>query len=274
LKAEILAKLDVFERDLRALRISVKNLQTERVGRQDLREKAEQVANRWVEEIRSPLEHKFKLPSDAIQTMSGLMKRLHVLSRPNNRKTSYLETLDAALAGFKNTWLLPIQQMATEVESIFDLTKVVAGLSSAEESDYLNEAIQCANSGYHRAAIVMGWCAAVDRMQRKIQTVGFAKFNSASQTVKSQTSGKFKNWNKSFNITTLGELQAIFDADLIVVLEGLGLLDGNQAARLNRALQDRNQSAHPGSAPIEEPHLLAFFTDVARIVLTNPAFEI
>ena len=274
MKVELLDALAEFERDLRDLKRKVEKLPGERVNQAALRESAERIANRWVEDLRSPLEHKFKLPADVIEDMAGYMKQLHVLSRPNNRKSSYVKTLSAGLKGFKNRFVLPIQQMAPEVKSVFDLTKLVAGLTDQDVSEYLQEAIACANSGYRRAAVVMGWCAAIDQIHKKIQSLGFAFFNSASQALKAQTSGKHKRWTKEFSVTTLGELQGVFDSDLIVVLEGMSLIDGNQAQRLQTAFQYRNHSAHPGEAPIEDAHLVAFFTDIAMIVLLNPTFDL
>jgi hypothetical protein len=74
---------------------------------------------------------------------------------------------------------------------------------------------------------------------------------------------------------TLNELQEVFDTDLITICEGMGLLDSNQADRLKQVdFQYRNHSAHPGQAPIEDPHLVAFFTDINEIILTNPKFAI
>jgi hypothetical protein len=274
MKAETLTKLELFEADLRKLRRDVV-ASGERVTSSAVRGKAEALADRWVEEIRSPLEHKFKLPTETIEQTSEAMKQLHVLSRPNNRKTSYLKTLDAVLRNFKNRFVLPIQQIATDVENVFDLHKLVTGLPNKDESDYLKEAVDCANAGFCRAAIVLGWCAAISRIQKKIQLLGFSAFNAASQSLKAQTSGRHKRWNKQFNVTGLGELQEIFDTDLITVCEGLQLLESNQADRLkDMDFQWRNHSAHPGEAPIEPAHLVAFFTDINSIVLTNPKFTV
>jgi hypothetical protein len=272
-KAEFLKKLDSFESDLRKLRKSIAGLHGDRVSKKELRTDAEELATRWVEEIRSVLEHKFHIPTDTITQTSESMKRLHVLSRPSNRKTSYLDVLDSVLDRFKDKFVLPIQQTSSAVDSKFDLQKLVSGLSDPDESEYLKEAIDCANAQFHRAAIVLGWCAAIDKIQKCIQAFGFAKFNAASTALKNQTTGRHKRWNKEFNITTLGELQAVFDNDLITVCEGLGLLDSNQADRLiDVDFQYRNHSAHPGEAPIEDAHLVAFFTDINSIILTNPKF--
>ena len=70
-------------------------------------------------------------------------------------------------------------------------------------------------------------------------------------------------------IKTIGELQTIFDSDLIVVMKGMGLIDGNQAQRLETCFQYRNHSAHPGEAPIDDPHIVIFFTDINNIIFQN-----
>jgi hypothetical protein len=274
MKQEILERLASFEGRLRELRRAVEATDGERVSRSAVRSEAEALADTWVEELRSPLEHKFGIDPQAIEDMSQLMKRLHVVSRPNNRKSSYVAILKAATSKFKDRFVLPIQQTSYAIESTFDLSKLVAGLSDVDESDYLTEAIACANSGYRRASVVMGWCAAIDRIQRKLQVVGFAAFNAASSKVKAQAAGRYKSWNKEFKIGTLGDLQAVFDRDLIVVIEAMELIDSNQADRLRSNFEYRNQSAHPGQAPIEDPHLVAFFTDVCSIVLLNPTFDL
>ena len=274
MKDATVAALRQFKTDLKDLRRGVKEATGDRVSRRDTRGLAESLATRWVEELRSPLEHKFQLPGDAIQMMSDCMKQLHVLSRPNNRKTSYLKVLKDALDSFDDRLVLPIQQTSVEVETLVDLQKLVPGLADPADSDYLQEAVSCAAAGFHRAAIVLGWCAAIDRIQRKILSLGLASFNAASTSLKAQTSGKFKRWNKEFAITSLSELQTVFDTDLVVVLEGMQLIDGNQAQRLETCFQYRNHSAHPGQAPIDEPHVVAFFTDINAIILQNPAFAV
>lgn len=272
MKEEILSKLQLFKSDLLKLRKDVSALKSDRVSRISIRRFADKIATYWVEELRSPLEHKLKLSQDVIQTTSEEMKRLHVLSRPNNHKSSYLETINAILTKFDNKFILPIKQTSLNIENTFDLQKIIPTLSNPTESDYLQEAVNCANAGFMRAAIVLGWCATIDKIQKKIMKIGLDKFNRKSQELKTQTSGKFRNWNKGVQANTLSELQTVFDTDLIVVLEGMELLDGNRADRLRVCFQYRNQSAHPGDAPIEEPHLVAFFTDINSIILQNPNF--
>jgi hypothetical protein len=274
MKQEILTKLEQFKQKLRKLKIDLSSIRSKTVSRISLRNLADEIATFWVEELRSPLEYKFHLPNQLISVTAEQMKRLHVLSRPNNLKDSYLAIINEVLKDYDDKFVLPIKQTSFCIEKILDLTKVIPTLPNPDESKYLKEAVDCAAAGYYRAAIVMGWCCAIDRIQRKIMAVGFQSFNSASHALKNQNAGKFKHWNKEFKISTLSELQQVFDRDLLVVLQGMGLLDANQAERLETCFQYRCHSAHPGEAPIDEPHVVAFFGDITTIILQNPEFAV
>lgn len=274
MKSEFLEELRGFKKRLNALKREVAALTTDAVSKKGIRTEANDLADLWVEMIRSPLEHKFKLDKQLITETAEHFKRLHVLSRPNNLKSSYLDCLNSILADFDNRFILPIQQSGGEPESVVQLHKLIPLLKDAHQSDYLKEAIECAEANHSKAAIVMGWCAAIDRIQQKVMALGLAQFNSTSTAVKNQTSGKYKRWNKEFKISTEAELQAVFDTDLIVVVENIGLLDGNESARLEICFTYRNQSAHPGKAPVDPPHVVAFFTDIVKIVLANPKFDL
>jgi len=274
MKAELIASLRKYKAEISTLRREVGNLNTERVSRKGLRDSAERIASRWVEEFRSRLEHKFKIDKAVIEATAAEMKTLNVLSRPNNLKSSYMRCLSKILKNFDDNFILPIQHYTDDAHEVTELQRILATIVDPGESEYLKEAIDCAEAGFLKASIVMGWCAAVDRMQRRVILTGLQSFNDASRKVKAQTSGKYKRWNKEFNVTTIGELQTVFDPDLIVVLEGMELLDGNQSERLETNFQYRNHSAHPGEAPVEPSHLVSFFTDINKILLTNPKFAL
>lgn len=270
MKQEILGKLEKFKNDLLDLRKEVNAIPGKTVYKVSIRKAADAVANEWVEDLRSPLEYKLKIPISIIQSTSEQIKKLYILSRPNNLKESYLSIINALLNKFDDKFVLPIKQTSLKVETLMDLQTLIPSLADPSESNYLQEAIDCANSGFKRAAVVLCWCAGIDKIQKALLRIGLSQFNQASKTLKLQTSGKFKKWNKEFSIINLAELQTIFDDDLLVVIEGMGLIDGNQADRLHVDFQWRNQSAHPGLAPIEDPHIVAFFTDINSIIFQNP----
>ncbi|GIK65701.1 MAG: hypothetical protein BroJett018_34950 [Chloroflexota bacterium] len=275
MKAETIRILEQFENELKSLRKEIRTLETPRVGRKNLQEKAESLALQWINDIHPTLRDRFKLPETVLNEMFDFATRLLKLSRPNNRVSSYNEVIALLLKNYKDRFILPIHQSNNAPKGMVQLDNLIAQLTNIDELNYLSEAIDCAKAGFYRASIVLAWCAVIDRFQRKINALGFDKFNQAAVQVKNQTSGKFKRWNKEFKITTLSELQSVFDNDLIVIFEGgLGLIDSNEGQRLEMLFEYRNQSAHPGNAPIEEPHLIAFFYDTIKIVFTNPRFSL
>lgn len=271
-KDELILGLHNFQKALRQLRKTVDSLRTDRVTRKDIRDSADRIVTEWVENLRSPLEYRYKIAESIVQETSNLIKRMHVLSRPNNRKSSYLEVIDALLADFEDKYVAPVKLFASTPKSLASLETILSSIPAGAYSDYMQEAITCAAHGCYRASIVLGWCATVHRLQTKVTSLGFQAFNNASTQMKAATSGKFKKWNKEFSVSTLAELQEVFDSDLLLVLEWMQLLDGNQASRLKSCFDYRNQSAHPGNAPIQEPHIVAFFSDIVTIVLSNNTF--
>jgi hypothetical protein len=269
MKNEMIEKLRSFKSELLKLKKEIDALKTTKVSTVSIRNLAESIANIWTEEIRSPLEHKFCLDKYTIEVTSEEIKKLFILSRPNNQKSSYLKCISNILKKFDDKFILPIQQMSTDIKDISDLSKVLNNMADIEESKYLKEAIDCALSGFLRASIVIGWCAAIDKLQKHVINIGYDKINNESTRMKNKTTGKYKKWNKEFNVNNKSELQAIFDSDLISIFESMEVFDSNQTQRLEVCFQYRNNSAHPGEAPIEHPHLISFFSDINNIILSN-----
>ncbi len=154
------------------------------------------------------------------------------------------------------------------------LTKMLLDLPNPEENAYLKEAIDCASKEFYRASVVLGWCAAIDRIHRLIEKRGFAIFNITSSSMASQNQGRFKKFNAPQNISSLSELREVFDTVVLWILEGMQLIDSNQHTRLKGCFDLRCQCAHPGDAPVTEFNLLSFFSDLNEIIFRNPKFDI
>lgn len=258
--------------ELKQLRGDIKSLTTPQVARKTIREWSRDLGLRWHREVSPRLKAVNGISPDVIKRYDEAFTRLIRLSAPNNLKASYLETLGTLIPCFRDELLIPVQQgiLSGPEPSAFD--SFFSSLPNPEESEYLREAISCARSGYHRAAVVLGWSAAIDRVHRKIQAVGFAQFNIASASLASQKTGRFKKFNQVQNIASLSELREVFDTIILWIIEGMGLIDSNQHTRLRSCFEMRCQSAHPGDAPITEYNLLSFFSDLDQIVLSNPKF--
>jgi hypothetical protein len=75
-------------------------------------------------------------------------------------------------------------------------------------------------------------------------------------------------------VESRSDLQRIFDTEILWVLEYLELIDGNQHQRLRHCFEFRNNSAHPGLAPIKPANLYSFYSDISEIVLSNEKFAL
>ena len=149
---------------------------------------------------------------------------------------------------------------------------MLGNLSDSAQTEYLQEATACARHGYSRAAIVLGWCAAIDHIHRGIERKGFASFNVTSSKMASEKRGRFRKFNQVQNVGSLGELREVFDTIVLWILEGMQLIDGNEHTRLHGCFDLRCQCAHPGNAPVTDYNLLSFFSDITEIVFRNPNF--
>ncbi len=256
----------------KALRRDVKAETTARVFKNRLREEAAALGSDWHKNYAPSLKH--SLSSELMDKYGMLYKRLLQLSVPGSRQAAYLETLGGIIKTFNADVMIPSQQgsLGTAAPSSFDA--FFAGLSNADESEYLKEALACAKEGHHRAAVVLGWSAAIDRTHRVIEHKGFAKFNNMSQQMSAATSGRYKKFTKAQNISNLAEMREVFDSIILWVIEAMGMIDTNQHTRLGSCFDMRCHGAHPGDAPITPYNLMSFFSDLDQIVFMNPAFKL
>lgn len=271
----MLEDLKSFLAEMKDFRRSLKAYKPVTVGQTKMRRRAEAIGSRWCNEICPKLKAGGAFETALLEKYTTIFSRLIKLSAPSNRRSSYLAVMDGAIRGFREHFILPIQQGKASVggqRSSFD--EFLAKIASNDEGDYFKEALSCATHGYFRAATVMGWCTAIDRVHRRIEEIGFPTFNVTSAQMSSQKSGRFKKFNQTQNVNSLSELREVFDNIILWIIEGMGLIDSNQHTRLRSCFDMRCQAAHPGEAPSTEYNLLSFFSDIDQIVLSNPRFAL
>ena len=156
--------------------------------------------------------------------------------------------------------------------SFLQLGEMLDKVSGSEQA-YLEEAVGCIESGFLRAAVVMGWAGAVARMQAKIAAMGFDKFNAISEIMKKEK-GVYSQFDRVYNVKSLNTFRAkVSDRFLLMTLLYMEAIDGNQYERLKHCYTLRNNSAHPGKAPIKEANAISFFSDLVEIVYSNPILD-
>lgn len=270
----MLETLKAFLEEVQSYRLAIRALSVTAIAQKALRSKAEAIGARWCNELEPTITAANGFPADVVSRYTEAFSRLIALSSPNNRKSSYLSALDAVLKSFRKDFILPIQLGKVRIgagNTAFDA--FLAKIAASDEGEYFKEALSCAKHGYFRAATVMGWCTAIDRIHRKIEEVGFATFNVTSAQMASQTTGRFKKFNQTQNVNSLSELREVFDTVILWIVEGMALIDSNQHTRLRSCFEMRCQAAHPGDAPCTEYNLLSFFSDIDQIILASPKFS-
>jgi len=258
--------------DLKGLRKALKAETGPGIAKKALRDRANELGSLWHRDFSPKL--RSAVGSDVCDRYDAAFTRLIRLSAPNNLRSSYLETLNALIPPFRDELIIPAKQgsFSGPTPSAFD--SFFASLANAEEGDYLREAIACARAGYFRAAAVLGWSAAIDRIHRRIENLGFRQFNVTSAQMASQQAGRYKKFNQVQNVNSISEIREVFDTIVLWIVEGMGLIDSNQHTRLRSCFDMRCQSAHPGDAPVTQFNLLSFFSDLDQIVFSNAKFRI
>jgi 23S rRNA pseudoU1915 N3-methylase RlmH len=273
-KEEVLNTLNAIENDLSQLGTYFGREEIKFIQRKKTRREVQAIAKKWFEEI-EPVINQFGVPDTIKKKYHGSFTRLLELSlKKNVWKKTYQKVIEDVLDNFKDDVLVVVMKSAGKILSTADLAKILENVTE-EEKEYLNEALGCTRHGFFRGSMVLVWSAAIHRMQKVVEKLGFDKFNEKSEEMKNISDGRFKRFNKSFNIHSLSELRAtVFDTDLLWVLEYWGLIDANQHQRLSICLTMRNNAAHPGEAPISEVNLASAFSDLKNIIFDNPKFEL
>ncbi len=239
----------------------------------------EKIACDWFDLLSKQLAS-FGVPKDILNKYDNAFRAILKLSASVNRRASYNKQLDIILSDFNDNIIIFLQTDAVEnaetehhqfTEEVHTLLNKI---SNPDENEYLSEALGCWESGYLKAATVLLWCAAIDRIHKVIEKNGFDVFNNTSKQMKEQTSGRYKRFSKEYNIQNISELRMAFDNDVLWVIEGMQLIDTNERTRLASCFDMRCHSGHPGDAPITKYNVISCFSDIVEIILANPKFSL
>ena len=273
-KERVLKDLSVIENALNRLKQGFGKSESEYVSRKQTQQEVNSIAKKWFEEIEPGIQQFGVGDSIREKYHEEFTKLLEFSLKKVVWKKTYQKLVEEILVGFKDEILVVVMKSAGRIFSITELAKISEN-ATEEEKEYLSESLGCARHRFFRASMVLVWSAAVYRMQKVVEKLGFDEFNKKSEEMKNIHSGRFKRFNKSFGVHSLSELRAtVFDTDLLWVLEYWGLIDANQHQRLSVCFIMRSNAAHPGEARITEANLASAFSDLKTMVFDNPKFQL
>ena len=254
----MIQELNTFLLALKRLRRDIQAQQTKTINKAVIRNTAEQLVTTWFTTMAPPLETSGQVPPDVVRAYSEAFRQLLRIVGLGNLKSRYLEILKQIIKTFRHDIILRLHELPSTSLSLSLLSSLFKGLPS-EEDNYLTEAVGCAEKGFRRASVVLGWSAAIDRIHRKIEQIGLGTFNATSSHMAGQQKGRFKRFNQTQNVSSLSELREVFDNIVLWIIEGMLLIDSNQHTRLHSCFEMRCQSSHPGDAPVTDLNLLSFY---------------
>lgn len=273
-KIEFADEIKSFRTRLGDLKKTIESSSKKQIFTKTILRELEEFSTLWFDKFEALLRHFYKLDQSAIDRYHDSMGKLLEFSTMNPATSTVLGLLKDVEKGINQDLLFPVLKYQNDIKKHGNYSNILTDKTGVE-LEYLREAVECAEHGYFRAAIILGWAAAIDRLHQIIMNNGLDKFNRASVQMSALAAGRYKRFNKKLDIQNLSDLRmTVFDNDLLWVLEFLGLIDGNEHEKLEICFTMRNTSAHPGEAKFSPENVASFFSDLDTLVFKNPKFAL
>lgn len=273
MKEELIKNLEDVRLNLGQIKMTIGKIKSQQVAPSLVENEISHNCLLWSDKIYPKLENVLKIEKAILDKYHGGFQKLFKLIKSRNRKSSYLEAIKELLSKFHEELVQPTIFYFPEAGNIKELIVLLEDIPYPDQKNYLDEAIRCANADCLRGSIVLGWSAVMHHIHCKIEEIGFKKFNDQMEELKKKR-GRFKSFSGFAPIESMNDIRETPDRLILVVLDGMYLIDPNEKRRLENCLDMRIHASHPGDAPIKFPNLVSFYSDLAEIVFKNPKFEI
>jgi len=271
-KIEFATEIKAFRSKLIALKKKIAAHPKKQIFIKGMLNELQVTATLWFDKFEAPLRHFYKLNQDVIDYYHKSIGNLLEISTMNPAISTVLGLLRDIEKNIQQDLLVPVLKYQSEIKIRGNYANILTGKKGVE-LEYLREAVECDEEGHFRAAIILGWAAAVDRLHHIIMKNGLDRFNNASVQMSAISTGRYKRFNKKFDIKNLSDLRmTVFDNDLLWIFEFLGLIDGNEHEKLEICFTMRNICAHPGEAKLSPENVKSFFSDLDTLIFNNPKF--
>ncbi|HEX7965862.1 MAG TPA: hypothetical protein VF651_09110 [Gammaproteobacteria bacterium] len=263
---------DVLE-ELTSIQKEVNKLTTASVSGQSLRGRVKDTYKKYWLPVVGVLESSSIVDTADVQDVSENWKALVKLASAASPRAQYKALLKAIIGKVENE-LLYTYIKGSAIQTIGDvLRKLVQPVSDPALLKYLDESIQCAETGCIRASVVLAWCAIAFRIQKKLASLGITTLNAEFAKMKADNGLMFKTFTKPYVFSSDLDVQEAADAHLILLCRFLLYLDDTQYKHLKAALDLRNGCGHPTGYQPDPVKLQAYYADITQLVLLNPKFN-
>ena len=185
---------------------------------------------------------------------------ISILEELNLKSPSTYYTFSIAGVKEKKIDVSPLDFLGlTKDKSDFDtkyLKSQLKKLNNDEEEQYLQESIQCLESGAYRAGIIFIWNFAIRNIHHRLLK---HSINSLNQAIGRHT-------NNSKRVTNVDDFAYIKESVVLKVAVDLGEFDKNQKKILDDCLDIRNSCSHPGKYKPTQIKAKSYIEDMINIL--------
>jgi len=197
-------------------------------------------------------------PKNVSGTMAGLIEQ-RLVERADGRYVLVQEGLRRARQLAQPAVTPDVARLVADISP--HLASYLGKISDANERDYVTEAMSCLQIGAYRAAVVLTWAGAVFNLRRKIQRLGFDKFNAKFAELYPKSSRD--------PVVSLEDLEEYKDSELLRVCNKLGILSDTAHKHLKPQLDLRNTCGHPTEDKPDVYTVGSFFERIIRYVFSH-----
>lgn len=199
------------------------------------------------------------LKSEDIEELDDLFIQLIEESR---KARPSVTTSKSLLGDIEDIYVLrlshKIDETNIEVGFVNNLTKKVDEISGEKYADYLREAIRCVQVNAYRGAVVLGWQAAMFAL--------FIELDAHSEPIHVAYQKKFDHL-PDMDINSFWDFQKMQDSEILILCEGVGIIDKSLKDVLDDEKNIRNKAAHPGQFDVGPNRVKAFLESVMELII-------
>jgi hypothetical protein len=261
---------DILE-ELAAVMKAITKLKTASVSGGPLRKRVKDLYKKWLP-LSGVLEKGSLVDLANLQSVSSEWNRLAKLADGKNPKAQYKSILKSITSATEASLLHSFIKGSALQTIGGTLRGLTASISNPDLMKYLDESIRCAEANCVRGSVVLAWCAVAFHIQEKLVSLGLTQLEAAFDRMRLDQGMMFKQFNRSYRLSTRLDVQEIPDAHLILLCRFLTYLDDTEYKHLKSALDLRNGCGHPTGYQPDPVKLQAYYADITQLVMINPRF--
>lgn len=169
------------------------------------------------------------------------------------------------LREFQEAYRLPVTDIARQAprEALHSL-RDATGNAPASYRPYLEEAVDCYETGAYRGAVLMIWAATIEHIYSVIEDhpLWF-------KLLEVENFSRYQHANFYRKVRKKGDLLYINDANLFLICEDAGVFNKNARTILDDALKTRNRCGHPTGYVVGREEVVIFIERLINNVISG-----